>query len=133
MLISYQRKFFILYLTLLYLNNHLFVIRYPNYNKYLYSPQQMTGLYISDNEEKGTIPRLKYTPSCGQIASTIPKTVYQRPSQRPQPQRGQHLNANTTALLHANLQQPTYYQNSRIVASYSSMVSVVSYIWEQRN
>ena len=62
--------------------------RYPNYNKYLYSPQQMTGLYISDNEEKGTIPRLKYTPSCGQIASTIPKTVYQRPAQRPQPQRG---------------------------------------------
>ena len=62
--------------------------RYPNLNKYLYSPQQMTGLYISDNEEKGMIPRIKYTPSCSEISSTIPKPMsFQRSSQRPQHQR----------------------------------------------
>lgn len=44
----------------------------------------MTGLYISDNEEKGMIPRIKYTPSCSDITSTIPKSMsFQRPSQRP--------------------------------------------------
>ena len=49
----------------------------------------MTGLYLSDNEEKGMIPRFKYTPSCGEITSTIPKSIYQRPTQkRPQQQRG---------------------------------------------
>ena len=48
----------------------------------------MTGLYISDNEEKGMIPRIKYTPSCGDISSTIPKSIsFQRPAQRPQQQR----------------------------------------------
>ena len=58
--------------------------RYPNLNKYLYAAHQMTGLYISDNEEKGMIPRIKYTPSCGDISSTIPKSMsFQRPSQRP--------------------------------------------------
>ena len=49
----------------------------------------MTGLYVSDNEEKGMIPRIKYTPSCGEISSTIPKSIYQRSTQhRPQQQRG---------------------------------------------
>ena len=49
----------------------------------------MTGLYLSDNEEKGTVPRIKYTPSCGEITSTIPKSIYQRPpQQRSQQQRG---------------------------------------------
>ena len=48
----------------------------------------MTGLYISDNEEKGMVPRIKYTPSCSEISSTIPKPMsFQRPSQRPQHQR----------------------------------------------
>ena len=42
----------------------------------------------SDNEEKGMIPRIKYTPSCGDISSTIPKSIsFQRPAQRPQQQR----------------------------------------------
>ena len=48
----------------------------------------MVGLYISDNEEKGMIPRIKYTPSCGDISSTIPKSMsFQRPAQRPLQQR----------------------------------------------
>ena len=48
----------------------------------------MTALYLSDKEEKGEIPRIKYTPSCGQISPTIPKSTHQRPtSQRPQQQQ----------------------------------------------